>query len=97
MTNDTNPASTTNPSKLINNAQATHEQLIDSSKDKANREKRVKCKKHKEEPIKTTISFEPYVYRLLDEAAHRTHRTKRDVIGELIRREYEEEYRDALD
>lgn len=97
MTNDANPASTANPSKLINNAQATHEQLIDSSKDKANREKRVKCKKHKEEPIKTTISFKPDAYRLLDEVAHRTRRAKRDIIGELIMREYEEEYGHVID
>ena len=97
MNKDTNLASTTNPSELINNAQATHEQLTDSSKDKANREKRVKYKKHKEEPIKTTISFKPDVYRLLDEVAHRTRRAKRDIIGELIMREYEEEYRDGID
>lgn len=71
--------------------------LTDSNKDKAAREKATAAKQDKEEPIKTTISFEPYVYRLLDEVAHRTHRTKRDVIGELILREYKEEYGDAID
>lgn len=78
-------------------AQTMDKWLADSSKDKAAREKATTPKQDKEEPIKTTISFDPYVYHLLDEVAHRTRRTKRDVIGELIIREYEEEYGDAID
>lgn len=70
--------------------------LADSSKDKAEREKATTAKQAKEEPIKTTISFEPRVYRLLDEVAHRTRSTKRDIIGRLILEEYGEEYSDVL-
>lgn len=70
--------------------------LTDSNKDKAAREKATTPKQDKEEPIKTTISFDPYIYRLLDEVAHRTRSTKRDIIGRLILEEYEEEYRDVL-
>lgn len=49
------------------------------------------------ESIKTTISFEPRVYHILHEVAHRTKKTKRDIIGELILREYEDEYGGFLD
>lgn len=71
--------------------------LTDSNKDKAEREKATAAKQDKEEPIKTTISFKPAAYKVLDEVAHRTHRSKRDIIGDLIMDKYGEEYSHVLD
>lgn len=78
-------------------ASTMDKRLADSNEDKDAHGAEAKRKRHKEEPIKTTISFKPDVYRLLDEVAHRTRRTKRDIIGELILREYEEEYGPVID
>lgn len=71
--------------------------LTDSNKDKADREKATTPKQPKEEPIKTTISFKPAAYKVLDEVAHRTHKSKRDIIGDLIMDKYGEEYAHVLD